>query len=103
MALAHNLLRMAAWARGDYAAAEAQHRSALDEARRCGEPWTPALVTALARQAAHAAGDHDVGAAMLRDAESLAETIGEPMALGTTLDYRAHAELAAGRAPRPPH
>jgi hypothetical protein len=55
------------------------------------------LVTALAGRSAHAAGDHDAGSAMLRDAESLAETIGEPMVLGSTLDYRAHAELAAGR------
>ena len=38
-----------------------------------------------------------MGSAMLQDAETLAATIGEPMVLGSTLDYRAHAELAAGR------
>ena len=38
-----------------------------------------------------------MGSAMLRDAEILAEEIGEPMVLGSTLDYRAHAELAVGR------
>jgi predicted ATPase/DNA-binding SARP family transcriptional activator len=97
VALAHNLLGMAAWARGDYAAAGVQHRAALDRARGCGPPWTLALVTALAGRSAHGAGDHDVGSAMLRDAETLAETIGEPMVLGSALDYRAHAELAAGR------
>jgi predicted ATPase/DNA-binding SARP family transcriptional activator len=97
VALAHNLLGMAAWARGDYAAAGVQHRAALDHAGRCGEPWTLALVTALAGRSAHAAGDHDAGSAMLRDAEALAEAIGEPMVLGSSLDYRAHVELAAGR------
>jgi tetratricopeptide (TPR) repeat protein len=88
---------MAAWARGDYAAAGVQHRAALDRARGCGQPWTLALVTALAGRSAHEAGEHDVGSALLHDAEALAETIGEPMVLGSTLDYRAHAELAAGR------
>ena len=34
---------------------------------------------------------------MLNDAEILAETVAEPMVLGSVLDYRAHAELAAGR------
>ena len=34
---------------------------------------------------------------MLNDAELLAETVAEPMVLGSVLDYRAHAELAAGR------
>ena len=76
---------------------ECEHRAALDEAQRCGQPWTLALVTALAGRSAHGAGDHDVGSAMLRDAEAMAETIGEPMVLGSTLDYRAHAELAGGR------
>ena len=97
VALAHNLLGMAAWAQGDYAAAGVEHRAALDQARSCGQPWTLALVTALAGRSAHGAGDHDAGSAMLRDAEALAERIGEPMVLGSTLDYRAHAELAAGR------
>jgi hypothetical protein len=88
---------LAAWARGDYAAAGMQHKTALDHARRCGQQWTLALVTALAGRSAHGAGNHDMGSPMLQDAETLAATIGEPMVLGSTLDYRAHAELAAGR------
>jgi predicted ATPase/DNA-binding SARP family transcriptional activator len=96
-ALARNLLGMAAWAQGDYAAAGVQHRAAVDHARRSGQPWTLALVTALAGRSAHDAGDHELSLAMLRDAEILAETVGEPMVLGSSLDYRAHAELAAGR------
>jgi tetratricopeptide (TPR) repeat protein len=96
VALAHNLLGMAAWAQGDYTAAEAQHR-AREHAGKSGKPWTLALITALAGRSAHAAGDHEAGQVMLNDAEVLAETVAEPMVLGSALDYRAHAELAAGR------
>jgi tetratricopeptide (TPR) repeat protein len=68
-----------------------------EHAGKSGKPWTLALVTALAGRSAHAAGDHEAGQVMLNDAEVLAETVAEPMVLGSALDYRAHAELAAGR------
>jgi len=97
VALAHNLLGMAAWAQGNYPAAGVQHRAALEHAAKSGRPWTLALVTALTGRSAHAAGDHGAGQALLHDAEVLAETVAEPMVLGSALDYRAHAELAEGR------
>jgi tetratricopeptide (TPR) repeat protein len=97
VALAENLLGMAAWARGDYTAASEHHLAAMGHARNCGQPWTLALVTALAGRTAHATGDHQTGERLLRDAEALAEEVGEPMVLGSALDYRAHAEFALGR------
>jgi len=97
VALAHNLLGMAAWARGDYAAAGEHHFAAMSNAHKCRRPWTLALVTALAGRSAHAAGDHKAGERLLRTAEALAEEVGEPMVLGSALDYRAHAEFALGR------
>jgi predicted ATPase/DNA-binding SARP family transcriptional activator len=96
-ALAHNLLGMAAWARGDYSAAGEHHLAAMGDARKCGRPWTLALVTALAGRTAHAAGNHEAGQELLREAEALAVDVGEPMVLGSALDYRAHAEFALGR------
>ena len=97
VALAQNLLGMAAWARGDYPAAGEHHLAAIGNARDCGRPWALALVTALAGRTAHASGDREAGEGLLRDAEALAEKIGEPMVLGSALDYRAHAEFALGR------
>jgi predicted ATPase/DNA-binding SARP family transcriptional activator len=97
VALAHNLLGMAAWARGDYATAREHHRAALANARRSGPPWNLALIAALAGRTANAAGDREAGDALLRDAQTQAEQLGEPMVLGIALDYRAHAQLALGR------
>jgi predicted ATPase/DNA-binding SARP family transcriptional activator len=97
VALAYNLLGMAAWARGDYSAAGEHHLAAIGNARKCARPWTLALVTALAGRTAHATGDHEAGQGLLRDAEALAEQVGEPMVLASALDYRAHAEFALGR------
>ncbi len=97
VALAQNLLGMAAWARGDYSAAGEHHLAAIGNARNCGRPWTLALVTALAGRTAHANGDHDAGEQLLQEAEALAEEVGEPMVLGSALDYWAHAEFALGR------
>jgi hypothetical protein len=97
MALAQNLLGMAAWARGDYSGAREHHLAAIGNARNCGRRWTLALVTALAGRSVHAAGDQEAGERLLREAEVLAEEIGEPMVLGIALDYRAHAEFAVGR------
>jgi hypothetical protein len=97
VALAQNLLGMAAWARGDYSAASEHHLAAVGSARDCGRLWTLALVTALAGRSAHATGDHEAGERLLRDAEATAEKVGEPMVRGIALDYRAHAEFAAGR------
>ena len=82
VALAHNLLGMAAWAQGDYTAADVQHRAAREHAGKSDKPWTLALITALAGRSAHAAGDHEAGQVMLNDAEILAETVAEPMVLG---------------------
>jgi tetratricopeptide (TPR) repeat protein len=89
VALAQNLLGMAAWARGDYPAAAEHHLAAIGNARDCGRPWALALVTALAGRTAYASGDREAGKGLLRDAEALAEEIGEPMGLGSALDYRA--------------
>jgi predicted ATPase/DNA-binding SARP family transcriptional activator len=97
VALAQNLLGMAAWARGDYSAAGEHHLAAIGNARDCGRPWARALVTALAGRTAYASGDRVAGEGLLRDAEALAEEIGEPMVLGSALDYRAHAEFGLGR------
>jgi predicted ATPase len=88
VALAHNLLGMAAWARGDYTAANEHHGAAVSSARTCGRLWTRALVTALAGRSAHASGDQDAGDQLLREAQALAEDVGEPMVLGSALDYR---------------
>jgi tetratricopeptide (TPR) repeat protein len=97
VALAQNLLGMAAWARGDYSGAREHHLAAIGNARNCGHRWTLALVTALAGRSAHATGDQEAGERLLREAEVLAEEVGEPMVLGIALDYRAHAEFAVGR------
>jgi predicted ATPase/DNA-binding SARP family transcriptional activator len=97
VALAQNLLGMAAWARGDYSAAGEHHHAAMGHAHRCGRPWTLALITALAGRSAHATGDQEAGGRLLREAEALAEKVGEPMVLGSALDYRSHAEFALGR------
>jgi predicted ATPase/DNA-binding SARP family transcriptional activator len=97
VALAQNLLGMAAWARGDYSAAGEHHLAAIGNARKCGRSWTLALVTALAGRTAHANGDHDAGEQLLQEAEALAEEVGEPMVVGSALDYWAHAEFALGR------
>ena len=97
VALAENLLGMAAWAQGDYTAAHEHHGAAMRSARNSGRPWTLALVTALAGRSAHAKGDQDAGEQLLREAQALAEEVGEPMVLGSALDYRAHAEFAFGR------
>ena len=97
IALAHNLLGMVAWARGDRNALE-HHTAALRHARRAGQPWPLVLITALAGRAAHATGDHDHdrGGDLLTEAVRLAERLGEPMVLGSALDYQAHAAFAAG-------
>ena len=97
VALAQNLLGMAAWARGDYSGAGDHHLAAMGNARDCGRPWTLALVTALAGRSAHAMGDWAAGDGLLHNAQALAAEIGEPMVLGSALDYRAHAEFALGR------
>jgi tetratricopeptide (TPR) repeat protein len=88
---------MAAWARGDYTAANEHHGAAIRSARDYGRLWTLALVTALAGRSAHASGDQQAGEQLLREAQTLAEEVGEPMVLGSALDYRAHAEFAMGR------
>jgi len=95
IALAHNLLGMVAWARGDRSAPE-HHTAALRHARRAGQPWPLVLITALAGRAAHAAGEHDRGGDLLTEAVRLAERLGEPMVLGSALDYQAHAAFVAG-------
>ena len=95
IALAHNLLGMVAWARGDPTALE-HHATALRHVRRVGQPWPLVLISALAGRAAHATGDHDRGADLLTEAVRLAERLGEPMVLGSALDYQAHAAFAAG-------
>jgi predicted ATPase/DNA-binding SARP family transcriptional activator len=95
IALAHNLLGMVAWARGDPAAL-GHHTAALRHSRRAGQPWPLVLITALAGRAAHAAGDHGRGEDLLAEAVRLAEQLGEPMVLGSALDYQAHAAFAAG-------
>ena len=101
IALAHNLLGMVAWARGDRSAFE-HHTAALRHARRAGQPWPLVLITALAGRAAHATGDHDRGGDLLTEAVRLAERLGEPMVLGSALDYQAHAAFAAGSTSRQP-
>jgi predicted ATPase/DNA-binding SARP family transcriptional activator len=95
IALAYNLLGMAAWARGSPAALD-HHMSALQHARQAGQQWSLALVTALAGRASYAAGDRSSGEDLLTAAVQLARALGEPMVLGTALDYQAHAALAAG-------
>ena len=71
IALAHNLLGMVAWARGDPRALE-HHAAALRHARWADEPWPLVLITALAGRAAHATGDHDRGDGLLPEAIRLA-------------------------------
>jgi predicted ATPase len=95
IALAHNLLGMVAWARGDPGALE-HHAAALRHARQAGQPWPLVLITALAGRAAHASGDHRHGEGLLTEALRLAGQLGEPMVEGSTLDYQAHAAFAAG-------
>ena len=95
IALAHNLLGMVAWARGDPRALE-HHAAALRHARWADELWPLVLITALAGRAAHATGDHDRGDGLLAEAIRLAEQLGEPMVLGSALGYQAHAAFAAG-------
>jgi predicted ATPase/DNA-binding SARP family transcriptional activator len=95
IALAHNLLGMVAWARGD-PTAPGHHAAALRHAHRAGQPWPLVLITALAGRAAHAAGDHRHGQGLLAEALRLAERLSEPMVLGSVLDYQAHAAFAAG-------
>ena len=95
IALAHNLLGMVAWARGD-PAAPGHHAAALRHAHQAGQPWPLVLITALAGRAAHAAGDHRRGEGLLAEAVRLASRLGEPMVEGSALDYQAHAAFAAG-------
>jgi predicted ATPase len=87
IALAHNLLGMVAWARGDPAAL-GHHTAALRYVRQAGQPWPLVLITALAGRAAHAAGDHGRGEDLLAEAVRLAEQLGEPMIMGSALDYQ---------------
>jgi predicted ATPase/DNA-binding SARP family transcriptional activator len=95
IALAHNLLGMVAWARGD-PEATSHHAAALQHARQAGKPWPLVLITALAGRAAHANGDHGRGDQLMAEAVRLASQLGEPMVLGSALDYQAHAAFAAG-------
>ncbi len=96
IALAHNLLGMAAWARRD-PSADHHHSEARQHALHAGEPWSLVLITALAGHAAHLVGDHDRGDVLLGGATRLGEQLGEPMVLGCALDYEAHAAYAADR------
>jgi predicted ATPase/DNA-binding SARP family transcriptional activator len=95
IALAHNLLGMVAWARGDLGASS-HHAAALQHAWQAGKPWPLVLITALAGRAAHANGDHGRGDQLMAEAVRLASQLGEPMVLGSALDYQAHAAFAAG-------
>lgn len=84
--LGHQILGMAAWARGEHAIADDHHRMAVDHLRRSGG-WPLALACATAGRSARAAGDIARGERLLEEATAIAETLGEPMILASALDY----------------